>query len=63
MTVRFLVSIAGNAEPMYDLPEFSFSPGDTANLHDDLAAAWIDAGHVEAVIVAKPSRKTSPKAA
>lgn len=47
MRVRMLISIAGNAEPNYGLPEFSFAPGDTPDLHKDLAKAWIAAGHAE----------------
>lgn len=52
MKVRMTVSIAGNAEPRYELPEFSFAPGDEVELHPELAAAWIAAGHAEAM--AKP---------
>jgi hypothetical protein len=53
MIVRMLVSVAGGADSAYDLPEFSFSPGDTPELHDDLAAAWIDSGRAEPMPVGK----------
>lgn len=60
MKVRMLVSIAGLAEPLYDLPEFSFAPGDEVRLHPDLAKAWIDCGHAEEVtdlvVEAKPRK-------
>jgi hypothetical protein len=44
MKVTILQSIAGNAEPLYDLPEFSFRPGETVELNDALAKAWIASG-------------------
>jgi hypothetical protein len=44
MKVLILMSIAGNEDPLYDLPHFSFSPGDIVELDDDLASAWIDSG-------------------
>jgi len=47
MRVRMLTSIAGNANPLYGLGEFSFAPGDTPDLHKDLAKAWIACGHAE----------------
>jgi hypothetical protein len=49
MKIRILTSIGGNAEPMYGLPEFSFSPGEVVDLDKSLAAAWIAAGHAESV--------------
>jgi len=42
------VSIAGGPEPRHDLGEFSFRPGQVAELHPDLAAAWIACGHASA---------------
>lgn len=47
MRVRMLISVAGNAAPLYDLPDFAFKPGDTPELNKDLAKAWIAAGHAE----------------
>lgn len=48
MKVCMCVSIAGHAEPMYGLGDFSFSPGDVVDLHPDLAEAWLANGHAEA---------------
>lgn len=47
MKVRMLVSIAGHAEPIYELGDFSFAPGDEVELHPALAQAWIESGHAE----------------
>ena len=47
MKVIILQSIAGNAEPRYDLPEFAFRPGEMVDLNDDLAKAWISSGVAE----------------
>ncbi len=64
MKVRILISIAGNAEPMYDLPDFSFAPGETLDLHDTLAQHWINAGHAESVQeLSKKGRKAAAAAA
>lgn len=44
--VRMQVSIAGHAEPTYNLDEdFSFQPNQVVELHPTLAEAWIDCGH------------------
>jgi molybdopterin-guanine dinucleotide biosynthesis protein A len=42
-----LVSISGHAQPVYKISDFSFAPGDTPNLHKDLAKAWIASGVAE----------------
>ena len=49
MKVRMLISIGGHAEPAYNHPEFSYSPGDVVDIDKTLAAAWIAAGHAEPV--------------
>jgi hypothetical protein len=49
MKVRILEPIAGNADERYGLADFSFRPGEEVELHDDLAAAWIEAGRAAAV--------------
>jgi hypothetical protein len=68
MKVRMCVSIAGHAEPLYELPEFSFAPGDEVDLHADLAKAWISCGHAEkisrrkatAAVAEEPEQSTIP---
>lgn len=42
--VKMLTSIAGLANPDYDLPEHGFQAGDIAELHPKLAEAWVEAG-------------------
>lgn len=60
MEVKILTSIAGHAEPKYDLHHsFSFVAGETATLHPDLAAAWIASGIAEAL--PKPEPEAKPK--
>jgi hypothetical protein len=54
MKVTILQSIAGNAEPLYGLPEFSFRPGETVELNDDLAKTWIASG------IAAKAKKATP---
>jgi hypothetical protein len=49
MKVKMLTSIAGNANPRYDLPEHSFAPQQVVDLHPQLAAAWIHSGIAEEV--------------
>jgi hypothetical protein len=39
--VRFLTAIAGNREDRYGLLDFSFGPGQVAELDSELASAWI----------------------
>ncbi len=48
MTVTMLVPIAGNADPRYDLPDFSFMAGQTVEVDDTLAAEWIAPGIAQA---------------
>jgi hypothetical protein len=57
--IRFLSSIAGNEDPRYDLRTFGFQTGDLAELHPDLAAAWIASGIAEdaAPATAAPKKK------
>jgi hypothetical protein len=47
--VRILVGIAGNAEPRYELLDFSFAPGQVTELHPKLAEIWIATGKAELV--------------
>jgi len=42
-------SIAGHAEPMYGLPDFSFRIGEIVDLDQKLAEAWIASGIAEAI--------------
>lgn len=56
--IRLLVSIAGHAEPLHELADFSFAPGDIAEVSADLAKAWIASGIAEAV---EPTPKTKKK--
>lgn len=62
--IRMLVSIAGHGIPEFDLPDFSFAPGDEIDLHDELAQKWVESGIAE---VAKPKAprkvKNAPKPA
>jgi hypothetical protein len=47
--VKMVVSIAGLAEPIYDLEEFSSKPGEEIEIHPELARHWIAAGHAIAI--------------
>jgi hypothetical protein len=47
--VKMLTSIAGLANPAYDLPEHGYQQDDIVELHPVLANAWIEAGIAEAV--------------
>ena len=47
--VKMLTSIAGNANPVYDLPDHGYQFGQVVELHPDLAALWIASGKAEAV--------------
>jgi hypothetical protein len=49
MKIRMQVSIAGLAEPLYGLPEFSFAPGQVVDVDPVLAAHWLACGHAAAV--------------
>lgn len=62
MKVRILTSISGNPEPLYDLPHFSFSPGEIVEIDDELATAWINSGIAEEPPASKPATKISAKA-
>ena len=44
MKIVILQSIAGHADPRYDLADFSFAPGESVDIHQDLAVAWVDSG-------------------
>lgn len=57
MFVKIQTSIAGHADPRYELDDFSFRPGEEVEVHDDLAAAWIESG--VAAPIADPSAKPS----
>ncbi len=50
MQVQILVAIAGNANPTYGLPEFSYLPGQLVDVDSRLAAAWIASGISEAYV-------------
>jgi hypothetical protein len=50
MNVRILMAIAGNAEPQYDQPEFSYQPGQIVAVDPNLGAAWIASGVAESVV-------------
>ena len=45
--VKIKQAIAGNAEPMYDLPDFGFAPGQIVALDSRLAESWIASGLAE----------------
>lgn len=55
MRVKVLEARAGLADERYNLPDFSFRPGEEVELHDDLAAAWIESGIAAAVEEAEPA--------
>ena len=42
--VKMCISIAGNADPNYDQPEFGYAPGQVVEVHPILAEAWIASG-------------------
>ena len=42
--VEILRSVAGNANPQYDLPDHGYGPGDIVELHPELASKWIASG-------------------
>lgn len=44
MRILIQVSIAGNADPRYNLDEFGFQPGQVADIDPGLAQAWIASG-------------------
>lgn len=46
--LRISVNIAGNPEPLYDLPEHNYKPGQRITVHPALAESWINAGIAEA---------------
>jgi hypothetical protein len=45
--VKIKQSIAGNREPMYDLLDFSFAPGQLVELDSRLAESWVSSGIAE----------------
>jgi hypothetical protein len=57
--VRMVVSIAGNAEPLYDLEAFSFQPEQIVELHAGLARAWIASGNAKPVDFSEPEPETT----
>jgi hypothetical protein len=48
MKIVIKMPIAGHAEPMYSLPEFSYRPGELVEIDDTLAGHWIASGIAEA---------------
>jgi hypothetical protein len=58
ITVRILVSIAGHADPTYNLEDFAFQPAQVVDLDDTLAGKWIAGGIAEALEV-EPHRETA----
>ena len=59
--VKMLTGIAGNANPVYDLPEHSYQPEQIVELHSDLAGYWIAGGIAEAR--ESPAEGRRPRAA
>ncbi len=57
MKICMRTSIAGHAEPRYNLPEFSFSFGEIAEVDDVLGAAWVASG-IAAPVVEETSQPT-----
>ena len=56
-TVVMNVSIAGHGSDDLGIDDFSFSPGETVELPDGLAEAWIKSGHASEPAEIRP-RKT-----
>ena len=44
MQIKIVQSIAGHADPRYELEDFGYRPGEVVDVDDELAASWIDAG-------------------
>lgn len=59
MRVQIIQSIAGHADPRYNLPDFGFRPGEVTEIHDTLAGHWIASGVAEAA----PAAAKTPKPA
>lgn len=63
MKVRMCISIAGLAMPHYGITsDYSLSPGDVLELHDELAGKWLASGHAEAVAEEPELKKSKRKA-
>lgn len=60
--VRMKTSIAGHAMPQYELEDFAFNPLQVVELHPELAAAWLNAGHCEPMSKSAPETATKPAA-
>jgi hypothetical protein len=48
MKVKIVQSIAGHADPRYELKDFGFRPGEVVDVDDELASAWLVQGIAEA---------------
>lgn len=48
MKVTIRTPIAGHADIRYNLPDHSFRPGESVELDDTLAQAWIESGIAQA---------------
>lgn len=44
MKVKMLAPIAGNANPDYNLPDFSFAAGEIVDVNASIANAWLASG-------------------
>jgi len=58
MKIQIIQSIAGHADPRYDLADFSFAPGSVIEINDFLAEAWVASG--VAIKAAKGDKVTMP---
>jgi hypothetical protein len=58
--VKMLTSIAGLANPMYDLPDHCYAFGDIVEVHPNLAEAWIQSGIAEAVTTKGKEKEAKP---
>jgi hypothetical protein len=60
MKVTMQQSIAGHADPRYDLADFSFAPGEIVDMNDELAGYWIAAG-IAAPYKERKARSANPE--
>jgi hypothetical protein len=60
--VKMRTSIAGLANPEFDLPEHGYEQDQIVELHPTLAAAWIESGLAEAIQLGTTSGVPSPDA-
>jgi hypothetical protein len=64
MKIKMIQSIAGHADPRYEIADFAFRPGEEVDVFDSLAEAWIASGVAVAVVEAggkiDPARKKPP---